>query len=131
MNVYIFSVIVLIIMLFDFVHDDILISSNILDLIDRFKRDISRRFRCRDLGPVRTFLGMNTDYDHELGTLNIDQRDLINKIACRFKVENSRTVYSPSEEKLNLYENENGAKNCSKLPYCELIGCLMYIMLGS
>ncbi len=110
--------------------DDIVLCSKNLNNVEIFKTRIAEKFRSRDLGNVRNFLGLHIDYNRCDGILKINQSSLITNVAQRFRVSNSKQVYSPIESKLDLSEG-NGKQGLTKLPYRGLVGCLMYIMLGS
>lgn len=110
--------------------DDILICSTDLSKVNGLKRLISQKFKCRDLFEINNFLGLNVQYDRDNGVLKINQRNLINKIAKRFNVIDCKPVYTPIEEKLALSRCFDQTRKTWK-PYRELVGCLMYVMLGS
>lgn len=110
--------------------DDILICADELEIIEKFKRIIGDKFKCRDLGEINNFLGLNVTYNKDEGIVKINQSKLIAKIAKRFNVDDCHPIKTPMEERLQLKRCQDKSK-LTKLPYRELIGCLMYLMLGS
>ncbi len=110
--------------------DDILLCSPNYDQLSKFKSLIKVKFKCKDFNRIKNFLGLNIDYNRERGVLKINQKNLICKIAKRFNVTDTINVVTPLEEKLFL-ERISDKSNVTRLPYRELVGCLMYVMLGS
>lgn len=81
-----------------------------------------------DLGKVKFFLGLKIDYNKEKGKLEISQRSQIENVLKDYKMENSNAVGTP----LNVGDNTTrDDKHEMNVPYKEVIGRLMYIMLGS
>jgi len=107
--------------------DDILVSSNNFTKLDEFKVQMRKQFKIKELGNVNNFLGISIHYDRENKVVELDQINLIEKVLARFGMLDSDTKSTPMERKLDLRRSEG---NTSK-PYRELIGCLMYIMLGT
>lgn len=83
----------------------------------------------KDLGEVKNFLGIQITRNFNERIMTLNQKNLINKILKRFDFENTRSVKTPIESKLCL--DECDVSNVTTKPYKELIGCLMFIMLGS
>lgn len=119
-------------MLFLLIHvDDLIITSKSLEEICTVKLDLVKKFEMKDLTNENKikFLGLNilkTD-----NGLFIHQRDTVEKILDLFNMSECKPSKIPIVPKLNLkFVKENDKQNL-KLPYRELIGCLMYVMLGS
>jgi len=72
---------------------------------------------------------MSFDWTGE-GELFISQPNLIDHVARRFRVENCGNVFTPMEANLKLEPNSKNTAP-THLPYQQLLGSLMYIMLGS
>jgi hypothetical protein len=112
--------------------DDLLICSNASNAIEKVKNNLSEYFNVKDLGKINTFLGIRVDYNLNQGIMSLDQTTLIHKVAKKFNVEQCIPVLTPIEKDLNLiiHENESEDKILSNT-YQQLLGCLMYIMLGT
>lgn len=100
--------------------DDILICAENLRDVERIKKLISQKFKCKDLLSIKNFLGLNVNYDKRNGILKIDQKDLINKVIERFNVNDSYSVSTPIEDKLILTRCNDQSK-VTTYPYRELI----------
>jgi len=107
--------------------DDILLCGNNPHSINLVKQRLSNRFRMKDLGVVKTFMGMTISIDNEKGVLAIDQSDYLLRILERFGMKDCNPVSTPMEMNCKLRRNDDA--NVTKLPYKELLGSLMYLML--
>ena len=110
--------------------DDILILENNLKLFSIFKTNLLSKFKSTDLGKVKNFLGLEINFSEENCSVEISQRQLINKIVKKFRLENCHTYETPMEKGLKLVPNDD-PKLVTRKPYKELLGCLIYIMIGS
>lgn len=64
-----------------------------------------------------------------MGILRIDQRKYLNAILTKFDMNNSRPALTPIEARLHLEKELEHPE--TEQPYRELVGSLMYLMLGS
>lgn len=110
--------------------DDMFLSCRNSRKLEEVVEKLSKEFKVKDMGQVSKFLGLRIDYKQEKGYLSIDQEELILKIANRFCLDNIKSTNVPMEKGLVCEINED-PKCSTKLPYKELFGCLMYIMIGS
>uniref|UniRef100_A0A1Y1M7S3 Reverse transcriptase Ty1/copia-type domain-containing protein n=1 Tax=Photinus pyralis TaxID=7054 RepID=A0A1Y1M7S3_PHOPY len=89
-------------------------------------------FEMRDLLPnackeiTLCFLGLNIIKTKT--TLFANQKDLICKVLCKFGMNECKSLSTPIQRNLNLRVTDVCDEN---LPYRQLVGHLMYIMLGS
>lgn len=109
--------------------DDIIITGNSLDMIEKVKYELMKEFKMTVKGDLKHFLGFEIDYDKGSGILKLNQEKYVNKILKKFNLENCKPVKIPIEPKLQIIETEN--KNKTNNPVRELVGCLMYLMVGS
>lgn len=112
--------------------DDLILFSSDANEKSRLKRELMKKFKIKDLGPIESCLGIHVTRDRNKGKLWLDQRKYIQDVLTRFNMLDCNPVYTPLEHKLDLSTNEaNKAENndCSPLnfPYQEAIGSLMYL----
>lgn len=109
--------------------DDVIIFSQKSDNLFFIKNELSKDFKMTEFKNSKiTFLGLEIK---KIGNeLYISQKELINKILNKFNMEDCRPSEVPMQPKLQLSVGANTSDD-SRLPYRELIGCLMYVMLGS
>lgn len=110
--------------------DDIILSGPDLVLLNKIKIQLMTDFKMVDKGELRYFLGLEIKYDRDKGILRINQEDYISKLIKRFRMEDSKCSLIPIEPKLYIEVCKNVEDVTSK-PYRELLGCIMYLMLGS
>lgn len=108
--------------------DDIIIAGPDLNNIEDCKRYLQKEFEIKDVGNLRYFLGLEIDYNREKGILKLHQGRYLEKILKKFKLDNCHPCLTPIEAKLNI-RVENEAEDHK--PIREMIGALMYLMLGS
>lgn len=113
--------------------DDLIVGSSSLDLVKKVKSELSSKFKLKDKQELKYFLGLEIDHNREEGTLKVKQSNYTMKLLKRFNMEKcsiSNVPIDPSIVNLNHVNNEQCTKFVDK-PYRELIGSLMYLMLGS
>lgn len=108
--------------------DDIILLSRCSSNLIEIKCKLMQELEIRDLSNVNkiTFLGLEIEKKHDC--IIISQKELIKKVINHFNMNQCKPAQIPIQHKLNLKTTEH--KNF-KLPYKELIGSLMYIMLGT
>lgn len=110
--------------------DDIILFSDSLENLNYIKNSLSEQFKMNEFGNTKiNFLGLEIEkFDHYI---YIQQTNLINKILQKFNMTDSKPHDIPMQPKFQL-NFENNLPICDKtLLYRELIGSLMYIMLGT
>lgn len=108
--------------------DDLLLASNSLPMLEKFKRNVALRFNVVDMGECKRFLGMEISYNVSLKHMTLSQEQFIEKVAQRFNVEKTKPIYTPIEVDLNLVKSEEANV---KLPFRQLVGCLLYVSIIS
>lgn len=111
--------------------DDICLSGPNLENLKECKERLMKEFQMKDKGDLRFFLGLEIDYKKEEGILKIGQKKYVEGILRRFKFVNCHSVSTPIDPKLRINLIERNEENMEEKPVRELIGCLMYLMLGS
>lgn len=108
--------------------DDIILAGINLNIIEKCKKDLMNKFELQDKGDLNNFLGLEIEYDRDKGFLEISQKRFLQGILKKFNFENCNSISTPIDPKCAMnthnYESE-------KEPVRELVGCLMYLMLGS
>lgn len=110
--------------------DDIIIAGPNLSDVNEIKRRLMNRFVMKDKGHIKKILGLRINYDRDKGILRIDQSRYTNGILNRFGMTDCKGSALPIDPKLNI-SLCNDSKMLTKKPIRELVGCLMYLMLGS
>ena len=97
------------------------------------KKELQDKYQMTDLGKLSWFLGMKISQSGDCSTVSIDQSKYIEDVASKFGVTDGTKYSTPMDENLKL-SRQDAPKigspehdEASKLPYKELIGCLLYI----
>lgn len=110
--------------------DDIILAGPDLTHINEVKNKLMKGFLMKDKGPLKHFLGLEILYDRENGILKIHQCRYIKSILKRFCMDNCKGTDLPIDPKLKI-ELCTDPDKATKNPFRELVGCIMYLMLGS
>lgn len=106
-----------------YVDDILLIGRNNVRL-ENIKQALKNNFDMTDLGNLQTFLGINFKREEE--KIYMSQTPYILNLLKRFNMENCNPVSTPMEIKM---EENCEEKIDAEIPYRELVGCLMYLMI--
>ena len=104
---------------------------------ERFKDQMRNIWTISDLGAVRFVVGIAVTWDRPNCTVMLSQTALIDKIVSRFSQRNASLAPVPMDPGLKL-RRANYKKlmreeidQISKLPYRSLVGCLLYLSIGT
>lgn len=103
--------------------DDILIVG---DFSSRLIPILQREFNVRDCGLIHDFLGIN--FQRVNNKIMLDQEKMINRTILKFNMSRAKTKFFNTPMEANFQYREE--KIVDK-PYRQLIGCLMYIAIGT
>jgi hypothetical protein len=122
--------------------DDLLIAGKSLAHIESFLQELSAHLKVRHLGPAKSFLGIAIDYDKMKRTLSLSQSHYLQTIFDEFVT----PILGWQPDEMNACDvpvitKGLSIKDCPKtdeeketmkrFPYREIIGKLMYLMLGT
>lgn len=104
--------------------DDFIIFSNNKPESDMLIKALSQKFKIKNLGQVKQYLGMRINVNRNSNVITIDQEHYIEQLLEKFDMSDCNTIDTPMECKLNV----DRSNICdTKLPYQKLIGSLMYL----
>ena len=108
--------------------DDLLICGKDKRRIHDVKKSLTNRFKMKDLGEIKEYLGINVDYDYCNQEMKLSQTKYIESLANKYKMESSRLYSTPMETHVKIEK----AENCERgIKYRNLIGTLLYISSGT
>ena len=113
--------------------DDLLHMGHSLPEIKRMKKMLADKFQMRDLGAATNFLGMRITRDRKKKLLTIDQQTYTEGIIQRFKLQDSKTRWTPLPEGIHLEKPapEYVADATLRTNFQQMIGSLIYLMIGT
>ena len=109
--------------------DDVLFLGKSQNDIDSLKTRFMAIWECRDLGDTKEFLRMRILRSQ--GRILVDQKDYLQKVLKRFKLENAKSVPTPLPEGYHPTPNKETASPEIRASYQQVIGSLLYIMIGT
>ena len=104
--------------------DDLLICTREQCKINDIEEKLLSKFVMKDLGKLKTYLGINIEYDRNFGKLSLDQSDYIQSLGKSYNLENSKLFSTPMEQNLNVKAAQSES---TEIKYRNLIGALLYI----
>ncbi|KAJ4716959.1 Retrovirus-related Pol polyprotein from transposon TNT 1-94 [Melia azedarach] len=114
--------------------DDMLIVGRNTFGIDWLKKQLSKSFAMKDLGPAKQILGIRIHRDRAAKKLCILQEHYIEKVLERFNMSNAKVVSTPLATHFRLSTKQSlttdkEKKDMEKVPYASAVGSLMYAMV--
>ncbi|GJW81938.1 putative RNA-directed DNA polymerase [Tanacetum coccineum] len=114
--------------------DDMLIVGKNIGRIAQLKRDLSKSFSVKDLGPAKQIIGIRIFCDRGAKKLHISQEQYIEKVLCRFNMDKAKVVSSPLTTNFKLTDKDfpSFKKNIEKMDkvlYASVVGSLMYTIV--
>lgn len=104
---------------------------------ERFKNQMCNVWTISDLGAVRFVVGIAVTWDRPNRTVMLSQTALIDKIVSQFGQKNASPAPVPMDPGLKLRRADykkltrEELDQISKLPYRSLVGCLLYLSIGT
>jgi len=108
--------------------DDLLICSVNRKKLECIKSLLSKKFKIKDMGEVKTYLGINIEYDCENYVITLDQKNYIESLVRKYKIECAKLYDTPMEQNLKLESSQIVNEN---IKFRNLIGALLYISSGT
>ena len=100
-------------------------------VMDTAKQEISSKFPCKDLGPMRRMVGLEVHRNRGSKTIHLSQGPYIHKVLTHFGMNLVNPTHTPLLTNENLMKTEDLPTLCNDEPYAELVGSLMYAAVGS
>lgn len=109
--------------------DDLALVSNNTEQVCHVKAELARRFEMKDLGPLTEYLGMEVSRDRTARTITLRQEKYISKLLQKFRMEDCHGKTTPLPANHNLLEPDLKSPVLNDVPYAQLVGSLMYLMV--
>lgn len=103
--------------------DDLIIAASDNHALKVVKNILSARFKMKDLGKLRHFLGI--DFDQSDNCITMSQEKYVGKILQRFNMQDCKPRSTPCEQKLNYTDDAKLMDDVRK--YREAVGSLIYV----
>jgi hypothetical protein len=109
--------------------DDLILATSSKTEVKDFKQAMADKFAMKDLGELETYLGLKIIRDREKRTIALSQTKYIENMLERFELREAHPCPTPLELGHDLTNPIHNSTPKSSLPYPQLIGTLMYIMV--
>ncbi|KAL6461078.1 hypothetical protein MHYP_G00310440 [Metynnis hypsauchen] len=103
--------------------DDLIIAANNTSSLEQVKAMFSTRFKMKDLGRLKHFLGI--DFSQSDDCITMSQQRYVEKILNRFDMQECRTRKTPCEQKVDY--TDDAPKMTDVRKYREAVGSLIYL----
>ena len=103
--------------------DDLIIAASDEDALNDVKVMLSERFKMKDLGQLKHFLGI--DFVQSKGCVKMSQKKYVDQILERFNMQDCKPRATPCEQKLNYSDDAEVMEEVRK--YREVVGSLIYL----
>ena len=103
--------------------DDLIIAANNTRSLEQVKAMLSTRFKMKDLGRLKHFLGI--DFSQSDDCVTMSQQRYVEKILNRFDMQECRTRETPCEQKIDYSDDAPKMDDVRK--YREAVGSLIYL----
>ena len=103
--------------------DDLIIAANNTRSLEQVKAMLSTRFKMKDLGRLKHFLGI--DFSQSDDCVTMSQQRYVEKILNRFDMQECRTCETPCEQKIDYSDDAPKMNDVRK--YREAVGSLIYL----
>lgn len=116
--------------------DDMLLAYKQREELKWLKDELSSEFEMKDLGPATKILGMHIIRYRDSKTLFFSQIRYVEKVLSRFGMKDSKSVSIPLGAHFRLSKQQEPKENeevelMKKIPYSNMVGCIMYAMVCS
>ena len=116
--------------------EDMLIAGANMKEIQKLKESLAKEFAMKDLGAAKQILGMRILRDWKAGVLKLSQEQYIEKVLCKFNMQNVKPLKTPLAAHFKLSsehspKTDEERKDMESVPYASVIGSLMYAMVGT
>ena len=107
--------------------DDILVLAATQDQIQSIFTSLSAKFKLRNLGPVKKFLGLDIYRPFPTGSVFLSQSTYSRKMLHKFNMADCNPVKTPSEPSFNLHKRTPDEEPADNELYRQIIGSVMFL----
>src|SRR5436190_2131077 len=111
--------------------DDILIFGHNQRSCETIFQQLSSQFKMQNLGPPKTFLGLNITRNASANTISINQTGYIHRMLKRFNMQVAVPAKTPLPHSLPLLKATKLDRRCNQLEYTEITGSLNHLAVYS
>jgi hypothetical protein len=117
--------------------DDYLSIASSKEENEAFKAQMKKVWNISDLGTVKLLVGIAVEWDRPNCAVMLSQSALINRVVAQFGQKDANPTDTPMDPSLKLRRvdrstlTSNDIEALNRTPYRSLVGCLLYIAIGT
>ncbi len=108
--------------------DDIIVAGKLLKNITKIKDELKRKFVVKDLGKIKSYIGIDVEYNKKEKKMFLSQSSCIQSLVDKYELKDAKLFETPMEENLKL---DQAKRTDERIKYRNLIGELLYISSGT
>ena len=111
--------------------DDLIVITKTKENMERIKRDLTLKFKMKDMGKLHFCLGVHIDYDLENKILLMHQKQYIMKLLEKYQLTEANPVSAPANIEVKLQKNDGQNKEVDPVNYQSMVGSLLYAAVAT
>lgn len=108
--------------------DDLIIMTDTESEMTHIKKEMSGKFKMKDMGPINFFLGVSVQRKEDSVVLH--QRAYIQEILGKYQMSDAKPVATPSDPNVQLTKDD-GSNGVDQTLYQSIVGALLYVSMAT
>ena len=105
--------------------DDLIIAAKMNEKMNKVKRNLTSRFKMKDLGNLHHCLGITVEYDESRRSLWLHQKSYISAMLEKFGLSQAKVVSTPANLNEKLKMDDGTSKLVDSTLYQSMVGSLL------
>ena len=107
--------------------DDLILGGKNETRINEVKRELSQKFKIKDLGRLHYFLGVTVNWDQSTGDIWIGQASYTKRLLQKFEMGDCKPTKTPANHDVKLTSCGDDDNICDQKTYQALVGSLLFL----
>ena len=111
--------------------DDLILAAEDFDDMVAVKRELSSRFKMKDMGELHFILGMGVEWDKRRGTVKLQQTQYIKRMLRKFGMADANPVLTPADTSVKLIQDDGMSTRVDSSKYQSMVGSLLWAAIST
>ena len=111
--------------------DDLIIAAKTEGEMHQLKQLLQSQFKMKDMGELHYCLGITIRQDKTRKSVQLQQKQYIQKVLERFRFQDSKPVSTPADPNVKLQKDDNVSKMVDPATYQSMVGSLLYVAVAT